>query len=84
VRRAFLIGLALALMLGGILSAAVLRRMVQIARIAPPRAEDQLPAKLRAHILADLLAALLRHLDREFPRARAFRRPAFDTHASAG
>jgi hypothetical protein len=48
--RAGLIGLALALTLIGIVSAAVLRQIVQIAPIVPPRAEDELPARLKAHL----------------------------------
>jgi hypothetical protein len=50
VKRAGLIGLALALTVVGIVSAAVLRHIVQIDPISPPRAEDELPGKLRAHL----------------------------------
>jgi hypothetical protein len=37
-----------------------------------------------ASALADLLAALRGHLDREFPHAMQFRRPGFDTKPGAG
>jgi hypothetical protein len=42
--------LALALVLVAIVGATVLRHRVQIAPLSPPRVEDEVPAKLRAHL----------------------------------